>query len=64
MTHTLLINKYLEHKINNKLLYLVMDLKIAATLTIDIKGHLSKKIIQTIGNRQGGILEPLEWIVF
>ena len=41
-----------------------MDLKIAATLEIEIKGHKSEKIIQTVGNRQGGILEPLEWIVF
>ena len=41
-----------------------MDLKISASLEIEINGHMSDKINQTVGNRQGGILEPLEWIVF
>ena len=44
------------------------QLKYGDLLLVDfgavINGYRSDKIIQTVGNRQGGILEPLEWVVF
>ena len=49
---------------NGALLNLIIDIKTSAEQVIDINGEDTEPIIQTVGNRQGGILEPFEWILF
>ena len=64
LVHSFLIEKFLKLGINNKILYLIIDMTIKATQTIEINGLQTDPIFQHRGNRQGGILEPLFWIVF
>ena len=40
----------------------MMEMNIMATQTIDIHGHDTEEILQTSGNRQGGVLEPTIWL--
>ena len=64
LVQSILINKYLECGIDNKMLYMIMDLKIGANQTIDINGYPTENFHQTKGNRQGGVFEPTEWVFF
>ena len=54
----------MELGVTGKMLQLIMEVKREAQQCINICGHDSDEYLQTMGNRQGGVLEPLEWLLF
>ena len=62
MIHSILLNKYLEHDLNSNLLKILIDIKRYAKQKIKL-GEIDTKLIgQYKGNRQGGVIEPIEFI--